>query len=240
MKQAIVHFARRFAMDIDHLGESIVDVLVDESLVEDVADLYDLDEQRIAALPRMGAKSAKNLISAIRSSKTRPLERLVTGIGIDLIGQVAARQLAEAAGTLSTLLTWSPEDCRSRLQTVSGFGPKMVDSVVAFLVDPSQRKLLGKLLDRGVSTAQPMATPANDGPLSGKSFCVTGVLSRKREEVHADILRAGGTVHDKVKKGTTYLVAGEKVGQAKRDGALKFGVEIIGEAELNRMLEGGS
>jgi DNA ligase (NAD+) len=237
VKQAIVHFARRFAMDIDHLGESIVDVLVDEHLVNDVADLYDLDEKRVAKLPRMGAKSAKNLISAIANSKTRPLERLVTGIGIDLIGQVAARQLAEAAGTLSSLLEWSPEDCRSRLETISGFGPKMIDSVLAFLKDPSQRKLLEKLLERGVSTAQPVATPVSEGPLSGKSFCVTGVLSRKREEVHADILRAGGTVHDKVKKGTTYLVAGEKVGQAKREGALKFGVEIIDEVELNRMLE---
>jgi DNA ligase (NAD+) len=240
IKQAIVHFARRFAMDIDHLGESIVDVLVDDHLVEDVADLYDLDEKKIAQLPRMGAKSARNLISAISNSKARPLERLLTGVGIDLIGQVAARQLAEAAGTLSTLLDWTPEDGRNRLGSISGFGPKMIDSVIAFLDDPDQREVLQKLLDRGVSTAQPASKETGDGPLRGRSFCVTGVLSRKREEVHADILRAGGMVHEKVKKGTTYLVAGEKVGQAKREGALKFGVQIIGEAELNRMIEQGS
>ena len=238
VKQSIVHFARRFAMDINHLGDAIVEVLVDQRLVEDVADLYDLEVETLAALPRMGKKSAQNVVETILASKAQPLERLITGFGIDLIGQVAARQLAEVAGTLETLLSWSEAEIRERLSVVNGFGPKMIDSVVDSLSDRNQRMVLKKLLERRVSTAQSAAVSTVQGPLSGKSFCVTGVLSRKREEVHADIQRAGGIVHDKVKKGTTYLVAGEKVGQAKRDGAQKFGVEVIDEARLNDLLAG--
>jgi DNA ligase (NAD+) len=238
VKQSLVHFARRFAMDIDHLGEAIVEQLVDTGLVTDVADLYDLDATKLAQLPRMGDKSAQNLVDAITASKARPLERLITGFGIDLIGQVAARQLAEAAENLQKLLNWSEPEMRAELGSVSGFGPKMIDSVWSTLSDRNQRHVLEKLLKRGVSTPQPKAAsvPAATGPLSGKSFCVTGVLSRRREDVHADIISAGGTVHDKVKKGTTYLVAGEKVGQSKRDSAKKFGVEIIDEAALLRLL----
>jgi DNA ligase (NAD+) len=236
VKQSIVHFARRFAMDIDHLGEAIVEILVDQQIVSDVADLYDLDVDTIAKLPRMGNKSAQNLVDAITASKSRPLERLITGFGVDLIGQVAARQLAEVAETLQNLLGWSEADLRARLASVTGFGPKMIDSLCSALADPNQRAVLQKLLERSVSTPQPKPASTATGPLQGKSFCVTGVLSRKREEVHADILAAGGVVHDKVRKGTTYLVAGEKVGQSKRDNALKFGVEVIDEARLQQML----
>jgi DNA ligase (NAD+) len=237
VKQSIVHFARRFAMDIDGLGEAIVDLLVDKQLVTDVADLYELDVDNVANLPRMGQKSAQNLIDAIAASKSRPLERLITGFGVELIGQVAARQLAEVAVTLQTLLDWSESEAREALQSVSGFGPKMIDSLWETLADPNQRAVLDKLIARGVSTPQPKATNAATGPLLGKSFCVTGVLSRRREDVHADILAAGGIVHDKVKKGTTYLVAGDKVGQSKRDSAQKFGVEVIDEARLMLLLK---
>lgn len=238
VKQSIVHFARRFAMDIDHLGEAIVDLLVDNDHLRDVADLYDLEVDTIAKLPRMGKKSAQNLIEAIDASKQRTLERLITGFGIELVGQVAARQLAETAVTLEQLLEWTPADIEQQLSAVSGFGPKMVESVKATLSDPSQRAVLQKLLARHVSVPQPLAVAAATGPLVGLSFCVTGVLSRKREDVHASIVSAGGTVHDKVKKGTTYLVAGAKVGQSKRDGAAKFGTQVIDEAALEALLAG--
>ncbi len=238
VKGQIIHFARRFAMDIDGLGESLVDQLVDGGLVHDVADLYDLGVERVAALERMGDKSAQNLIDAIAGSKQRPLERLITGVGIEHVGQVAARQLAEAAGDLATFVGWSAGDVERVVGAISGFGPKMVESVRAFLADPSSHALLEKLLARGVSTRQPVAAVASEGPLSGKSFCVTGVLSRKREDVHADIRAGGGEVHDKVKKGTTYLVAGDKVGKSKLDGAKKHGTQVIDEKTLGAMLRG--
>ncbi len=239
VKGTIFHFSRRFAMDVDRLGESLIEQLVRTGLVKDVADLYDLTSERLEALERMGKKSADNVIQSIAASKERTLDRLLTGLGIEHVGQVAARQLAEAVGSLEGLLAWKGDEVAERVHGVSGFGPKMVESVRAFLADPKERALLERLRDHGVSRAQPKHE-AVDGPLSGLSFCVTGVLSRRREDVHADIRQAGGEVHDKVKKGTSYLVIGDKVGKAKLDGAKKFGAKVIGEAELAALIRGES
>jgi DNA ligase (NAD+) len=161
---------------------------------------------------------------------------LLTGLGIDHVGQVAARQLAECAGTLEEMLSWTPEQAREKVGSISGFGPKMVEALVAFLFDEAERELLQKLAARKVSRPQPQHAVAAVGPLSGSSFCVTGVLSRKREDVHASIRAAGGEVHDKVKKGTSYLVAGEKVGKSKLDSAKKHGAKVIDEPTLEAML----
>ena len=135
-------------------------------------------------------------------------------------------------------MSWDEAAAQAQIAGISGFGPKMVESVVKFLFAPESRALLEKLVARGVSRAQPVNISKTEGPLLGKSFCVTGVLSKKREDVHQDIRDAGGEVHDKVKKGTTYLVAGEKVGKAKLDGARKFGAQVIDEAGLSALLRG--
>jgi DNA ligase (NAD+) len=238
VKGAIFHFTRRFAMDIDGLGESLIEQLVETRLVRDVADLYDLTSERLVELERMGKKSADNVVASVTRSKERSLDRLITGLGVDGIGQVAARQLAEAAGSLPELLAWDEAAITEHVGHISGFGPKMIENVRAYLTSETGRALLEKLAARGVSTPQPRAAVAKEGPLTGKSFCVTGVLSRKREEVHELIRNAGGEVHDKVRKGTTYLVAGEKVGKAKLDGAKKFGAEVIDEAKLDLLLSG--
>jgi DNA ligase (NAD+) len=190
----------------------------------------------VADLERMGKKSAENVVSAVAASKERTLDRLITGLGIEHVGQVAARQLAEAAGSLEQLLAWTPEEARERVDAIAGFGPKMAESVVKYLSDPIARSLLERLRDRGVSRPQPLPEVATGGPLAGASFCVTGILSRKREDVHAAIRSAGGTVHDSVKKGTTYLVAGDKVGKSKLDAAKKHGTVVIDETELGRMI----
>jgi DNA ligase (NAD+) len=238
VKGQIFHFARRFAMDIDRLGESLIDQLVDGELVRDVADLYTLDAARLTALERMGKKSADNVLASIAGSRERTLDRLLTGLGIDHVGQVAARQLAEVAGSLEQLLGWSEEEAREHVSAISGYGPKMVESVVSFLFDEQSRALLEKLAALQVSRPQPRHAVAAEGPLSGASFCVTGVLSRKREDVHAEIRAAGGVVHDKVKQGTTFLVAGEKVGKSKLDSARKFGARVIDEPTLAAFVRG--
>ncbi len=238
VKAAIFYYSRRFAMDVDRLGESLIDQLVTTGLVKDVADLYDLSTEKLLALERMGQKSADNVVVSIRASKERTLDRLLTGLGIDHVGQVAAKQLAEAASSLPELLAWQPDEIEAHVSAIAGFGPKMVQSVKEYLSDPDSRELLQKLRERDVSRPQPRAVVAALGPLSGSSFCVTGVLSRKREEVHDLIRQAGGTVHDKVKKGTTYLVAGEKVGKAKLDAARKVGTQVIDEARLDALLAG--
>ena len=235
---AVLHYSRRFAMDIDQLGESLVDQLVERGLVRDVADLYDLTAEKLAELERMGKKSAENVVAGILASKERTLGRLLTGVGIEHVGQVAAVQLAQTAGSLDGLLAWEPDKVHEIVDGIAGFGPKMADSVALFLTDPEQRNLLEKLRDRGVSRPEPVHSSAESGPLSGMSFCVTGVLSQKREDVHAAIRAAGGSVHDAVKKGTTYLVAGEKVGKSKLDLAKKHGTKVIDEEALKRLLAG--
>lgn len=238
VRGAIFHFTRRFAMDIDHLGESLIDQLVTRELVRDPADLYDLTADAVAGLTRMGKKSAENVIASIAGSRERTLDRLLTGVGIDHVGQVAARQLAEEARSLPELLAWTNETADQHLGAIPGFGPKMVESVKRFLFTPSSRQLLEKFAARGVSRPQPRHAVAAMGPLCGSSFCVTGVLTRKREDVHEAIRKSGGEIHEKVKKGTTYLVIGEKVGKSKLDSAKKFGVKVIDETTLDAMMEG--
>jgi len=239
LKGRVFHYSRRFAMDIDHLGESLIGVLVDQGLVRDVGNLYELSSESLQALERMGKKSADNVVASILASKERTLDRLLTGLGIEHVGQVAARQLAEEAGSLDTLLAWDDAAVEQHVGGISGFGPKLVQSVKDFLVDPTQRALLERLQALGVSRAQPRPEQAATGPLAGLSFCVTGVLSRRREDVHADIRAAGGEIHDKVKHGTTYLVTGEKVGKAKLDAAKKQGTKVLTEQELAELLAGG-
>jgi len=225
-------------MDIDGLGESLITQLVATELVRDVADLYALTAEKLEALERMGKKSAENVIISIEGSKARTFDRLLTGLGIDHVGQVAARQLAEAVGSLENLLALPDEELAARLGGISGFGPKLSESVQAYVKDPIGRALLERLREYGVSRPQPRVEAATTGALLGLSFCVTGVLSRRREDVHADIRAAGGEIHDKVKTGTTYLVAGEKVGKSKLDSAKKHGTKVISETDLGELLAG--
>lgn len=234
----ILYFASRPAMAIDHLGESLVDQLVSKGLVKDIADLYDLTTAQVESLDRMGKKSAQNVVNAIQASRERTLDRLVGGLGIPQIGQVAGKQLAQVAGTLATLFAWSEEEAREKVGAIHGFGEKMVDSVVEFLRDPQERAVLEKLLARDVGREQPAEVVATEGPLVGKSFCVTGVLTRKREDVHTLLRNAGATVHDSVKKDTTYLVAGDKTGKTKLDQAKKYGARVLTEEEMDRLLAG--
>jgi len=235
---AVLHYTRRFAMDIDHLGESLIHQLVETGLVKDVADLYQLTHEQVLSLERMGKKSAQNVIDSIQGSKARPLSRLLTGLGIEHVGQVAATQLGQAAVSLPKLLELDSTGVGELLGSIAGFGPKLTESVQAYLANEVSRALLERLLEQGVSTPEPLPERSAEGPLVGLSFCVTGVLTKKREDVHAAIRSAGGEVHDKVKKGTSYLVVGEKVGKAKLDAATKRGAKLLNESELEAMIAG--
>ncbi|MDF2692204.1 MAG: ligA [Labilithrix sp.] len=234
----ILYFASRPAMAIDKLGESLVAQLTTSGLVKDVADLYDLDEAKLLGLERMGKKSVQNVLAAIAGSRERTLDRLIGGLGIPGIGQVAGRQLAEVAVTLPALISWSEAEAREHVLGIHGFGAKMVEAVVAFLQDPAERRILEKLRDRDVGRPQPRHVVASEGPLVGKAFCVTGVLTRKREEVHELLRAAGATIHDSVKKDTSYLVAGDKTGKTKLDQARKYGVKVVSEEEMDALLTG--
>jgi DNA ligase (NAD+) len=233
---ALVYFSKRFAMDIDSLGDSLAESLVESGKVKTLPDLYELTHEDIMSLPRMAKKSAENLLRGIAASKEQPFERLLIGLGIDLIGQVASVQLARASRSLTHFLSLDEAALRELAMGINGFGPKMVESLAKFARE--ERVVLERFLAHNVSREVEERAQV-EGPLTGKSFCVTGVLSKKREVVQAEISAHGGEVHDKVKKGTTYLVAGEKVGQSKLDAAKKNGTTIIDEATLGRWMLGG-
>jgi DNA ligase (NAD+) len=237
---SILYYSRRFAMDIDHLGEQLVEKLVARGL-RSVAELYTLSFDDLMSIERMGKKSAENVLFSIRNSKTQSFDRLLTGLGVDMVGQVASRQLATELGSLDRLLGLGPEELEALLEHLPGFGPKMTRSFLDYVFDPTHRELLTRLQELGVSVAMPARVEAaKTGPLTGFSFCVTGVLSRPRDEIHARIEAAGGTVHAQVKKGTHYLVIGEKVGKAKLTQAEKFQTRVVTEQELESLLTQGA
>jgi len=235
LKASILHFARRAALDIEHLGPSLIDQLVEAKLISDPADLYALTEEQLSKLDRMGEKSAKNLLQAIESSRLRTLDRLIAGLGIPLVGEVAARELAKRYSSLQDFACRDPERERLDLSEIHGIGPKIAESVASALEDPKFLQILQKLLDQQIDPHGEVSTTP-EGSLIGSSFCVTGTLSRPRAEIHAQIQDAGGTVHTTVKKTTTYLVAGSKVGQNKIDKAKKNGTLILDEHGLTTLL----
>jgi len=238
VRAAVHYYTRRFAMDVDHLGFSLVDQLVKSGQVSDVADLYDLTVDALCTLERMAKKSATNVIAGIAASKERTFDRLICGLGIPQVGQVAAKQLAGEVRSLEEAIDLGADGVAEKASHIHGFGPAMIDALRAWCADDENQKLLRKLAERKVSKPYVGEQAATSGPLLGTSFCVTGVLTRKREDVHTDIRNAGGEVHDGVRAGTTFLVAGEKTGATKLDAAKKRGTAVIDEETLYKMIAG--
>ncbi len=236
LRQSIAFFAQRDAMNIEGLGEKLVAQLVAARLVRDPSDLYQLTAAQLAALDRMGDKSAQNLVENVARSKPQSLTRLLTALGIPLIGEVAAAAVADRFGALATMMEREPSSLREALLEVPGFGDERARAVAEWFGDARNRAVVERLRAAGVD---PVAhRRPSTGPLAGKSLCVTGTLARPRDEVKAAIEAAGGRFVSSVGKGTDYLVAGEKTGAAKRTSAEKFGVRVIDEATLERLLRG--
>jgi DNA ligase (NAD+) len=238
LREALEFFASRDAMDIENLGPKLVEQLVDTGLVHDVADLFDLTVARLLPLERMAEKSAENIVAAVARSRARAtLARLLTGLGIPLVGTVAARAIAQRYGSLTTMMAIEPPArFAEELLAVPGVGEKIAQAVADFFTEPRNRLVLEKLLARGVAPVEPQ--PVARGPLAGKAIGVTGTLSRPRSEIKRDIEAAGGRFATSVGKGTDYLVAGEKTGEAKLKSAMKLGVRVIDEEGLARLLRG--
>lgn len=230
-KESLLHFAGRHAMDIDGLGEKIVDQLVDTGLVKDVADLYSLKLEQVAALERMAEKSAQNLLDEIEASKKQPLSRVIYALGIQFVGERTGQLLAEQFSSLEELAEAKADD----LEKVPEVGPKVSASIVDFFSEPANRKLIKKLRDAGVRPTAEKREVKSD-KLAGKTFVFTGALEhRSREEAGELVQEHGGKVSGSVSKKTDYVVVGADPG-SKYDKAKELGVAILTETEFEKLV----
>jgi len=230
-KESLLHFAGRHAMDIDGLGEKIVDQLVDKGLVKDVADLYSLKLDQVANLERMAEKSAQNLLDEIAASKKQPLSRLIYALGMRFVGERTGQLLAENFSSLEDLEEAKAED----LEKVTEVGPKVSESIVEFFSEPANRKLIKKLHAAGVRpTAEKREIKSQK--FAGKSFVFTGALEhRSREEAGELVLQHGGKLSGSVSKKTDYVVVGADPG-SKNDKAKELGVTTLTESEFEKLI----
>ena len=232
-KESLIHFASRHAMNIDGLGEKIVDQLVDGGIVKDFADIYRLTVEKVAALERKAEKSAQNLIDEIEASKKNDLARLIYALGIRMVGERTAQLLAEHFGSLEELEKASEEE----LTQVGEVGPKVAASIAEFFSERANRGVIDRLRAAGVNPKH--ERPAlQSSRLAGKSFVFTGALARRsREEAGAQVAANGGKVSNSVSKKTDYVVVGADPG-SKFDKAQSLGVRILTEDEFDSLLAG--
>jgi len=234
-KQALLHFAGRRALDIDGLGERLVDQLVDSGRVRTPADLFHLDQAALSALERMGEKSAANLLQAIDKSRQTTLERFVYALGIRHVGESTAQALASHFGSLDALMA---ADEQALLQ-VPDIGPVVAQSIRRFLDEPHNGQVIAALRKAGVRWPETgRSTAPREGRLSGRTFVITGTLPGLTRVEAAELIQAaGGHVSGSVSKKTDYVVAGEEAG-SKLERARELGVAVIDESELRRLLGG--
>jgi len=234
-KQAILHFAGRRAMDIEGLGDKLVEQLVDAGIVLSLPGLYKLGVAKLAALDRMAEKSAQNIVDALEKSKTPTLARFLFSLGIRQVGETTAKDLARHFGTLDKLMNASVE----QLLEVADVGPIVATSIHTFFAQPHNREVVEQLLAAGVSPKESEGQ-ADDRPrpLLGKTLVLTGTLpTLSRDEAQALIEAAGGKVSGSVSKKTNYVIAGEEAG-SKLDKARTLGVTVLDEEGLRTLLRG--
>ncbi len=231
LQGSILHFASRLVMNIEGMGESLVNQLCDRGLVKDIADIYELTREKMLALERMGEKSVDNLLREIEGSRKLPLERVIFGLGIRFVGERTAQFLAEHFGSLDALMDAGVEELRE----VDEVGPRIAQSIHEFFEEPGNRKLVERLRQFLVTTGK---KKERGTALAGKTFVLTGTLANySREEVKRMIEDAGGKVSGSVSKKTHYVVAGEEAG-AKLEKARQLGVPVIDEAEMLALVKG--
>jgi DNA ligase (NAD+) len=229
--EGLVHFASRGAMDVRGLSYARIKQLLDAGLIQDASGLYDLTSTQLVKLERFAGKSAEALIDAIAASKAQPLSRLLFGLGIDNVGEIAARELARNFGTVDAIADASAE----QISAVHGIGDVIAESVSSWFSRPAARRLVKKLQARGLRTDEPRSAAAGNA-FKGQTVVITGTLPTKsRDEAKALVESNGGKVSDSVSRKTSFVVVGEDAG-SKLEKAKTLGVEIIDEAELLRRI----
>jgi DNA ligase (NAD+) len=232
LREGLIHFVSRDAMNIDGLGQAVVTTLVESGLVADAADLYTLTTEELLKLERMGPKSAQNLVDAIHASKQAGLARLLFGLGIRFVGAKAAATLARHFGDMDLLRKATSDE----LTALDEIGPRIAESVVEYFSRSETGRLLGKLAAAGLKMTEEKRQTTANLSLAGKTFVLTGTLpTLTRSDAAALIESYGGKVSSSVSKKTDYVVAGEEAG-SKLDKAQQLGITILNEAELQTLL----
>ncbi len=232
LQRGLEHFAARHAMNIEGLGESRIAQLIAEGLVASYADVYKLTQEQLERVDRMAEKSAANLIAQIERSKTRDFWRLVYGLGIRHVGERGAQALAGAFGTMDALMTASKE----QLQAVSDIGPVVAAAVREYLDQPQNQALIRELAAAGLNMQAPITASSAPGPLSGKTFVLTGTLPTLSREAATEAIQSrGGKVTGSVSKKTDYVVAGADPG-SKLAKAEALGISVLDEAALRKLV----
>lgn len=236
IKESIRYFCSRKAFNIEHMGPALINQLVDARRVEDVADIFMLEPKDLIKLDRMAEKSAQNVIDSIQQSKNNiTYARLLIALGIPFVGETASRLLAKHTGSLDFFINHSKSHMIHELANIHGIGDKMIQSIERFFSEPRNRKIIQKLQQCGIN---PVNQKEIEGPLTDKSFCITGKLSKSRDEIKDDIIHAGGIWSASVTKQLDYLVSNESTGSSKYEKAVKLGVQIITEEDLYRLIQG--
>ena len=228
----IIHFIGRKAMDIEGLGEETVELLYDNALVRNVADLYDLRAEQLAPLPRLGERSAENIIRSIRHSTEVPFARVLFALGIRFVGETTAKYLAGHFGSLDAVMKASREE----LVEADEVGEKIADAILDYFADPENQRIIARLRKAGIRT-EADAKVLRSESLAGKSFVISGKFSNhSRDELKELIEAHGGKNLSAVSANVDFLVAGEKMGPAKLQKATKLGIRLISEEELIAMI----
>ncbi len=236
LREAITFFCNRDAMNITGLGDKLVEALVSARHIRDLADLFSVTRAQLLSLPRLGEKSADNVLAAIATGRSEAtLSRFLTALGIHGIGWVWAQKIAEQYLSLEKLLNTPPEAVYRSLVGIHGFGEERAGAVRDYLSDSQSQALLRKFVSLGLSPTEPVASV---GPLLGKTFCITGTLSKPRGDFQKRIESAGGKFTSSVTKKTSFLIVGAEPGEDKRAAAIKNGVPILDEPALEAMLRG--
>jgi DNA ligase (NAD+) len=235
LKESVRYFASRGVMDIDGMGEALIEQLVSRGMVANVADLYQLDAEKLADLERMGKKSAERIMNGIEGSKKRPFARVLNGLGIPFVGERTAQILGDHFGSMDALMAASEEE----LQAAEEVGPKVAQAIRRFFESEHNRELITRLREAGVVMSQERKRKA-EGALTGLTFVITGTLpTLSRDEAKKLIEEHGGKVTGSVTKKTSFLVAGEEAG-SKLTKAAELGIPTMDEAALRERISGGA
>jgi len=230
LRETILHFASRGVMNIEGMGDALVNQLTDRGLVRNVADIYKLTKSDLLSLERMGDKSAQNVLDEIDNSRKLPLERVIYGLGIRFVGERTAQFLAEHFGSMDALMEATEEE----LQQVNEVGPRIAQSIAEFFAEAKNRDLVKKLREAGLRFSGKKKERGTE--LAGKTFVLTGTLERySRDQARKMLEDAGGRVSGSVSKKTDYVVAGSDAG-SKLDKAKELGIPVIGEKEMDELL----